>query len=152
MSLDHLTNTGKVQKPGKHDDGHRNSSVPPTGLFFSPTAQANNRTSSYNADGNRGSAYLPAGYYASPSAELAGGRNSTVIGGSLAPYARNNNSGVSPSPPGSPSLPHSRSTSNYYAVRLVTREQDFDNNLARVIEHLAEKVMAGHGAVMFILV
>ncbi|KXS95966.1 hypothetical protein AC578_8078 [Pseudocercospora eumusae] len=113
MSLDQLTSAGKTAKPGKHDDaGHRKSSAPPAGLFFSPTAQQGQRHSTYNMDGNRESTYLPAGYYASPSGEIAGGRNSTVIGGSLAPYARN--SGISASPPGSPNLPNSRSTSNYY--------------------------------------
>ncbi|KXT10216.1 hypothetical protein AC579_3734 [Pseudocercospora musae] len=111
MSLDHLTSAGKTAKPGKHDDsGHRKSSAPPAGLFFSPTAQQGQRHSSHNMDGNRESTYLPAGYYASPSGEVAGGRNSTVIGGSLAPYARN--SGISPSPPSSPNLQNSRWT--YY--------------------------------------
>ncbi|KAF2212936.1 hypothetical protein CERZMDRAFT_117589 [Cercospora zeae-maydis SCOH1-5] len=117
MSLDHLTASGKTQKPGKHDDSHRHSSAPPAGLFFSPTAQASNRASSYTVD-NRSSAFLPAGYYASPSADApAGGRSSTVIGGShLAPYARNSHmGGASPSPPGSPNpaRPGSRSTSNF---------------------------------------
>ncbi|GIZ49373.1 hypothetical protein CKM354_001240300 [Cercospora kikuchii] len=119
MSLDHLTANGKTQKPGKHDDSHRHSSAPPAGLFFSPTAQASNRASSYTVDNNRSSAFLPAGYYASPSADApAGGRNSTVIGGShLAPYARNSHiGGASPSPPGSPNptLPGSRSTTNFH--------------------------------------
>ena len=113
MSLDHLTSSGKTQKPGKEESNRNSSAPPPAGLFFSPTAQATNRASSYSVD-NRGSAYLPAGYYASPSAEApAGGRNSTVIGGNhLAPYARN--SQISPSPPGTPTLPGSRSTSNFY--------------------------------------
>lgn len=121
MSLDHLTAAGKTAKPGKHDDGHRNSSAPPpAGLFFSPTAQQNNRGSSMGMD-NRSSTYLPAGYYASPSADSpAGGRSSTVIGGSLAPYARH--SGVSPSPPGSPQLPQSSRTSNYYGGTANSRE------------------------------
>lgn len=118
MSLDHLTSSGKAQKPGKEESNRNSSAPPPAGLFFSPTAQATNRASSYSVD-NRGSAYLPAGYYASPSAEApAGGRNSTVIGGNhLAPYARNTHvGGASPSPPGSPNptLPGSRSTSNFY--------------------------------------
>lgn len=99
MSLDHLTAAGKTHKGGKgHDDGQRNSSAPPAGLFFSPTAQTANRASTYSAD-NRGSTYLPAGYYASPAAESpAGNRQSTTIGGSLAPYTP------------------SRPTSNYYGA------------------------------------
>ncbi|USW57445.1 hypothetical protein Slin15195_G107640 [Septoria linicola] len=118
MSLDHLTSAGKTQRSGKHDESQRLSSAPPAGLFFSPTAQTNNRASSYSVD-NRGSTYLPAGYYASPSADApAGGRNSTVIGGSnLAPYARNSYlGGASPSPPGTPNatLPGSRQTSHFY--------------------------------------
>lgn len=117
MSLDQLTAAGKtVGKPrgggGSNYDDHRHSSAPPAGLFFSPTAQQSSRAASMSMD-NRGSSYLPAGYYASPSADLpAGGRASTTIGGSLAPYARN--SVASPSPPGSPHIPESRSTSAYY--------------------------------------
>ncbi|KAL9528572.1 hypothetical protein SMMN14_07709 [Sphaerulina musiva] len=119
MSLDHLTSSGKAQKPGKNEEGHRHSSAaPPAGLFFSPTAQASNRASTYSVD-NRGSTYLPAGYYALPSGDApAGGRNSAVLGSShLAPYARNSYmGGNSPSPPGSPNptVPGSRPASNFY--------------------------------------
>lgn len=117
MSLDALTSTGKNIRSShiNMNDEKRMSSAPPAGLFFSPTAQVSNRASSAGGPDNRASGYLPAGYYASPSAaEPAGGRNSTTIGGSLAPYARHSAINPSPSPPGSPSLPNSRNTASYY--------------------------------------
>ncbi|KAF2158869.1 hypothetical protein M409DRAFT_30656 [Zasmidium cellare ATCC 36951] len=115
MSLDALTSAGKNIRSSHIHDEKRQSAVPPAGLFFSPTAQVSNRASSVGGLDSRASGYLPAGYYASPSAaEPAGGRNSTTIGGSLAPYARHSAINPSPSPPGSPSLPNSRSTANYY--------------------------------------
>lgn len=114
MSLDPLTSAGKPIRPSHLSDDKRNSSAPPAGLFFSPTAQASNRASSANLDHHRVSGYMPAGYYAAPSAvDPAGGRSSVALGSSLAPYARH--SAVDPSPPGTPGgLPNSRSTSNYY--------------------------------------
>ncbi|KAK4500452.1 hypothetical protein PRZ48_008641 [Zasmidium cellare] len=115
MSLDALTSAGKNIRSSHIPDEKRSSAAPPAGLFFSPTAQVSNRASSVGGLDSRASGYLPAGYYASPSAaEPAGGRNSTTIGGSLAPYARHSAINPSPSPPGSPSLPNSRSTANYY--------------------------------------
>lgn len=114
MSLDALTSSGKpIRNSTFPEENKRQTTAPPAGLFFSPTAHVSNRASSANLDQNRSSSYLPAGYYASPSAEAGAGRNSTTIGGSLAPYARN--STVNPSPPNSPGLPNSRSTSNYYS-------------------------------------
>lgn len=108
MSLDALTSAGKPLKSSyrDHDNNSRGSTVPPAGLFFSPTANAQQRNSAIDPDGgNRSSTHLPAGYYASPSAARpAGGAGNTTIGGSnLAPYARQSMNHT-PSPPMSPNL------------------------------------------------
>jgi hypothetical protein len=121
MSLDVLSSSGKPIKPFRddHDTAKRQSSAPVAGLFFSPTAQTSNRASSHAYD-NRNSTFLPAGYYASPSADVAGARNSTYQGSSLAPYARHSQA-LNTSPPDSPNAPNSRSTSNnYYGGASVT--------------------------------
>ena len=111
MSLDALTSTG-MKKGHFKDHATERSSTPPQNLFFSPTAQARQSVQDLRDAGNRNSSYLPAGYYASPSAQAAGGANSTTIGGSLAPYARNSQIGLSP--PASPGLaPTSRSSATY---------------------------------------
>ncbi|KAI6810181.1 hypothetical protein KC332_g8618 [Hortaea werneckii] len=112
MSLDALTSAGKPLKaPGAHfrdSDRKRDSSVPPPGLFFSPTAQAAGGagTGAGARESMRNSQMLPAGYYASPSAQAGGGAGSMTIGGdhrasTLAPYARQ--SSYNASPPESPS-------------------------------------------------
>ncbi|KAI6869702.1 hypothetical protein KC338_g3374 [Hortaea werneckii] len=112
MSLDALTSAGKPLKaPGAHfrdGDRKRDSSVPPPGLFFSPTAQAAGGAGAGAGarESMRNSQMLPAGYYASPSAQAGGGAGSMTIGGdhrasTLAPYARH--SSYNASPPESPS-------------------------------------------------
>ncbi|RMY59439.1 hypothetical protein D0863_11929 [Hortaea werneckii] len=110
MSLDALTSAGKPLKaPGAHfrdGDRKRDSSVPPPGLFFSPTAQAAGGAGAGARESMRNSQMLPAGYYASPSAQAGGGAGSMTIGGdhkasTLAPYARQ--SSYNASPPESPS-------------------------------------------------
>lgn len=120
MSLDALTSAGKPIKPFKDDHDRRQSSAPPQGLFFSPTAHASNRASSAAFD-NRSSTYLPAGYYAPP-AEGNSGTRASAVGGSLAPYARHS-AIATPSPPHSP-IPGSRATSGYYGSRDGLRQSD----------------------------
>ncbi|KAF2764814.1 hypothetical protein EJ03DRAFT_355433 [Teratosphaeria nubilosa] len=117
MSLDALNKAGKPIRKSHHFGGNeiKRESTPPSGLFFSPTAQA---VTGAHTPGNRASGLLPAGYYASPAAQAAGGAQSTTVGGaSLAPYAQRH-SMMSPSPPGSPGLtPQSRASTgmNYRA-------------------------------------
>ncbi|KAF1824373.1 uncharacterized protein K489DRAFT_378783 [Dissoconium aciculare CBS 342.82] len=119
MSMDALTSSGKPIKSFRDQDNNSRGSgvVPPAGLFFSPTANAQQRNSAVNPDGNRGSSYLPAGYYASPSAQAAGGAGTTLIGSSLAPYARTNSMNNTPSPPVSPALPPTSQPYNRSASR-----------------------------------
>lgn len=116
MSLDALTSAGKPIKQFKEDHDKRQSSAPPQGLFFSPTAHASNRASSAAFD-NRSSTYLPAGYYAAP-AEGAAGNRASAVGSSLAPYARHG-AVATPSPPHTP-----RATSGYYGSRDGLRQND----------------------------
>ncbi|KAH9844503.1 vacuolar membrane protein [Teratosphaeria destructans] len=117
MSLDALNKAGKPIGKSHHFSGNevKRESTPPSGLFFSPTAQA---VTGAHTPGNRASVLLPAGYYASPAAQAAGGAQSTTIGGaSLAPYAQRH-SMMNHSPPGSPGhTPQSRASTgmNYRA-------------------------------------
>ena len=114
LSLDHLAASGK---------GGTKSASAHNSLFFSPTAGAGMQTPN-----NRGSGYLPAGYYASGNSAPGGGSGMTHIGGggiglsTLRPdshrYSRARSTG--PSPPGSPSLPPSRSGDTAYNGRLST--------------------------------
>jgi hypothetical protein len=124
MSMDALTSSGKPIKSFRDQDNNSRGSgaVPPAGLFFSPTANAQQRNSAVNPDGNRSSSYLPAGYYASPSAQAAGGAGTTMIGSSLAPYARANSMNT-PSPPLSPALPPAAGTYNRSTSRDGVRNQ-----------------------------
>jgi hypothetical protein len=102
LSLDHLSSSGKSPGAQRH--------TPNSSLFFSPTATTG---AGLGQAGNRGSGYLPAGYYAAGNAAPGGGTGMTHIGGgapvglSTHNYARAKS--VGPSPPGSPSLPPSRS-------------------------------------------
>ena len=123
MSLDQLTSAGKpLNKPHFRDSTLERRETPPADLFFSPTAQANNRQSTLS---HRNSAYMPSGYYASPNSAAAGGLGNTTMGGdgdhrhshSIAPYANRSSYMGEPSPPGSPSLPPTRSSQGYRASR-----------------------------------
>jgi len=117
MSLDQLTSAGKPMKPHFRDSTIERRDTPPADLFFSPTAKVNNRDSMLS---HRNSGYMPSGYYAAPNSMAAGGAAGTTLGGdgnhSIAPYA-NRNSTFNPSPPGSPSLPPTRSSAGLRGSR-----------------------------------
>ncbi|KAI9781939.1 MAG: hypothetical protein M1839_005532 [Geoglossum umbratile] len=102
LSLDHLSSSGKSPGGPRH--------TPNSSLFFSPTATTG---PGLNQTGNRGSGYLPAGYYAAGNAAPGGGTGMTHIGGGtpvgLLTHNYTRARSVGPSPPGSPSLPPSRS-------------------------------------------
>ena len=117
MSLDQLGASGRA--------GQRNSSLPNSSLFFSPTAGAGMQTPT-----NRGSGYLPAGYYAAGNSAPGGGSGMTHLGGGGNGLSRNSlgpQSGgyqragsIGPSPPRSPSLPPSRHSEIPYGNRPVS--------------------------------
>ncbi|KAI9772284.1 MAG: hypothetical protein M1840_001033 [Geoglossum simile] len=102
LSLDHLSSSGKSPGGPRH--------TPNSSLFFSPTATTG---AGLGQAGNRGSGYLPAGYYAAGNAAPGGGTGMTHIGGGapvgLSTHNYTRARSVGPSPPGSPSLPPSRS-------------------------------------------